>query len=216
MVSEPLHTDGGSRPVPDPTELTSKAVDALRRELIELFTKELEIRDERLRGIDSATELRIRTIERIPGDVVRHERELTEQQFLAVAQRFDGLETRSEKVESLNKIALDAAFAAQKEAAAKQDEANQKAIDKSEKATSETLNKQADLFKSTTDALADKIEDLRARLGMIDATLVGLIQKGAGGRDATTDNRANILAAVTVIVAVMAIIGFVITNVIKP
>lgn len=92
-----------------------------------------------------------------------------------VETQFRERDTRVDQITALNKVALDAAFAAQAAAAAKQDEANQKAIDKSERAVAETLNKQSDLFKSTTDGLAAQIFDIKDRQTRFEGMLNGLV-----------------------------------------
>jgi len=50
--SQPIRVQQGSTPVPDPTELTSKAVDALRTEQSELLDAKLTVIYERIRSIE--------------------------------------------------------------------------------------------------------------------------------------------------------------------
>lgn len=204
----------GDRPVPDPTVLTT---DNLRREighLTDLFDSKLAIRDERLDSIDEATKLRSDSITDIADAVdskVLHERELTEERFASVAQQFLERDTRSEREARDNKVAVDAAFAAQKEAATKQDEANQKAIDKSEVATAEKINKLEQLFKTTTDALNDKIGDTKDRQNETNLTVQGLIANGAGQTTQRTETRAQTTGNQALIGTIIGVILFVIT-----
>jgi len=184
--TQPLRqTNGGSRPVPDPTELTDRAIARLEKSLTSWFEGQLAIRDERLRGIDEATKLRLDAVGQTAdafSEQVDRLREVHDEKFHSVQVQFVERDTRQEREAKDNKIAVDAAFAAQKEAAAKQDEANAKAIDKSEIATKELLR-----------TLDDRISDIKGRLdrgegrtsGGIDAralaiTLIGLVIGAAG------------------------------------
>lgn len=215
----------GDRPVPDPTVLTT---DNLRREIGHLHDQvmaEIRIRDERLDGIDEATKLRSDSITHIAETVdgkVLHERELTEERFASVAQQFSERDTRSEREARDNKVAVDAAFAAQKEAATKQDEANQKAIDKSEIATAEKINKLEQLFKTTTDALgekidangksnSDKIDEVKDRQRTTDLTVQSMIANGAGQNAQRTETRAQSSGNQALIGTIIGVILFVIT-----
>lgn len=202
----------GDRPVPDPTVLTT---DNLRREighLTELVESKLDIRDTRIDAIDQATRL---WAESTDGKLL-HERELTEERFGSVAQQFVERDTRSEREARDNKVAVDAAFAAQKEAAQKQDEANQKAIDKSETAMDEKVNKLEQLFKTTTDALADKVDDVKQRQNETNLQVGGLIQNGAGQQAQKVEQRAVTAGQLAfgglIVTVVSLIIGYLIAN----
>jgi DNA anti-recombination protein RmuC len=178
---------------------------------------------ERLQGIDKATELLNETVNRVPTDLqkaIAQMRELLDVRFDSVALQFKERDTRSERESRDNKVAVDAAFAAQKEAAAKQDEANQKAIDKSEKATNESISKLGEVVKASNDALADKIDDVKARLSDQDSKVTSITASRQGGQDATVERRqsnAAVYAAmtigVTMILAVLTIVAFVLANV---
>lgn len=180
------------RPVPDPTELTDRAIARAEKSLTSYIDGQLAIRDERLAGIDRATELRLGGIEGIPTSIreqVEHLERLHDERFRSVDQRFVERDIRAEREARDNKVAVDAAFAAQKEAAAKQDEGNQKAIDKSETATAEKIDKLAELFRTTTDALADKIDDLKERQNAANATIAGSGAHREGSREGAADLR---------------------------
>ena len=211
MADEPqmMHS---ATPVPDPTERTiASLLEALKAER-DYVDGQLEVRDERLRGIDVATSLRLDALAEVRLALhsgISHERELSNERFSSVAQQFVERDTRSEREARDNKVAVDAAFAAQKEAAQKQDEANQKAIDKSETAMDEKVNKLEQLFKTTTDALADKVDDVKVRANETNLTVNSLIQNGAGQREQKQDQRqitAGQLAAVGIGLALLTIV----------
>jgi hypothetical protein len=205
-------TTTGSVPTPDPTERTiTQLLEALKAER-DYVDGQLAVRDERLDGIDTATKLRLDALSEVRLALnagLLHERELTEEKFTSVSQQFVERDTRSEREARDNKVAVDAAFAAQKEAAQKQDEANQKAIDKSETAMDEKVNKLEQLFKTTTDALADKIDDVKVRANETNLQVGGLIQNGAGQQQQKTEERAvtsGQLVAVGLAIAAISII----------
>jgi cation transport regulator ChaB len=165
----------------------------------------------RIDGIDKATELLSETVTRVPTEVTRevsYLNSLTMEKFKSVQTQFTERDTRSERESRDNKVAVDAAFAAQKEAAAKQDEANQKAIDKSEAATSETITKLTELFNTTISGIRGTVDDLKLQVANLNSILVN-------GQINRTDSRAvtaNTIAIVGVIVAAIlvgsALIGF--------
>jgi hypothetical protein len=162
---------------PDPTVLTTEALDRRERALHEYVDGQIGIIQERLRGIDTATQVLNETVNRVPTDMqkeVTHVRQITDEKFESVSIQFRERDTRQEREARDNKVAVDAAFAAQKEAAAKQDEANAKAINKSELATAETINKLAELFKTTTDALRRDLDDIKLAVGDIQARRLGV------------------------------------------
>jgi len=168
--------NGESRPTPDPTILTTEALERGLRSQRDYIDAQMAIRDQRLDGIDTATKLLNETVNRVPtalSEAITHLRELDEEKFQSVAQQFRERDVRSERESLDNKVAVDAAFAAQKEAAAKQDESNAKAIEKSEKATGETISSQS-----------DKIDDLKARVQ-------GLESRKEGSRESESDRHAS-------------------------
>jgi hypothetical protein len=195
--------------VPDPTSLTTAALTRASAAERDYVNGQLDVVRERFRGIDEAARLLAETVNRAPTDVtqqVGHLRELTDERFKSVDKQFGERDTRSERESRDNKVAVDAAFAAQKEAASEQNKSNTLAISKSEAATAETLNKLSELFKSTTDALADKIDDVKTSQSSTQLLVNGLIQRGSGGSEANTTAReaaANLRATIAVVISVL-------------
>ena len=167
---------------PDPTVLTTEQLLREVETVKEWVQAQLAVRDQRLDSIDKATSVFNESLTRVPTDVqnqVGHLKELSDEKFASIHLQFKERDTRSERESRDNKVAVDAAFAAQKEAAAKQDDANQKAIDKSENATSDTINKLAELFETRTTGLSGLIADLKL-------TVSGIVSVKQGGKEATT------------------------------
>lgn len=164
-----------------------------------------DIINARLSGMDEAIKLLQAINDRNPAQVdgkiaqavqlINERFATTEMRFALQDEKFDSVQTqfrerdtRGERESRDNKVAVDAAFAAQKEAASEQNKSNTLAIDKSERATAETLNKQADLFKATTDGQGRELAEVKERLTRIESErhgrqeTVGTVQ---GARDNT-------------------------------
>jgi chromosome segregation ATPase len=167
---------------------------------------QIAVLEERLNAMDKATGLLSETVNRVPTDVqkeVTHLRELDEEKFASIQTQFDERDVRQERESRDNTVKVDAAFAAAKEAATKQDEANQKAIDKAEQQTADTIEKLSELFKTTTDALADKIDDLKARVSDREGRV-----RGAGqAQEHQGSSNANLIASGAVVVSVLAVLA---------
>lgn len=211
---------------PDPSVLTTQQLDRAIKDERDWVLAKLDVLVERLIGMDKAAVLLSDTVNRVPTDVqkgMEQVREIIDEKFKSVDQRFQERDTRSERESRDNKVAVDAAFAAQKEAASEQNKSNTLAIDKSEKATAETLNKQADLFKSTTDALtgrisdekernAGEIADLKERIGKQESIKTGVIEERATNQQNNNAMYALVGLIITIILATISIIGFLSTS----
>lgn len=172
----------GLTPVPDPTTLTTEQL---------------------TRAIDSLKELLSDRINALK-DVVDERFKTHLEMFESVQTQFKERDTRSERESKDNKVAVDAAFAAQKEAAAKQDESNAKAIDKSEKSTGETIK-----------MLVGKIDELQERVtraeGKADAAQTAAVTATAMKAGDVADRRGSnsfaLAIAVAISSAVLAVAG---------
>jgi cation transport regulator ChaB len=205
--------NGANRPTPDPTILTTEALARGLTSERDYVDGQLDVLRERLRAIDVATRLLNETVNRTPTVIqleIAHLRELSDEQFKSVQTQFKERDTRQERESRDNKVAVDAAFAAQKEAAAKQDEANAKAIDKSEKATAETIKTNQELSKSTTDALTKSLDEIKLQVSRIETTKVAV-------SESKNDQRLNVgaligvggflIAIASVVIAIMVATG---------
>jgi len=195
------------RPVPDPTVLTTDQILRAVQSERDYVDGQIAVLVERLGGIDRATKLLDETVHRVPTDIqkeIAHLTGLVDEKFRSIDVQFSERDTRSERESRDNKVAVDAAFAAQKEAAAKQDESNAKAIDKSEAATTETINKLNELFRSDSKSLADKIDDLKARLTAVESIRIGGIQSESE-RHASIGSTTAILMVVIGVLTILVI-----------
>jgi uncharacterized phage infection (PIP) family protein YhgE len=215
----------------DPTPLTTAQILREISMLKELMTTHLEAVDKRFTAIDKATELFEANLTRVPTETQRAVGTLKDlvyetfktidtkfesigaqfgEKFESVDQRFKERDTRSERESRDNKVAVDAAFAAQKEAASEQNKSNTLAIDKSEKATAETLNKQADLFKSTTDTLDGKIGDDRQTINKLDGRLTTIESRGIVVRETQTQTNWGIGTMLSAFAVLISLAGLII------
>jgi len=212
----PVVDENGHPYLTDPTLLTDKAIAKAIIAERDYVDGQLAIRDERLGGIDEATKLRLTSISAIPGQIeasVGRLGDVVLEKFHSVENQFKERDTRSERESRDNKLAVDAAFAAQEKQAAAQNKSNAEAIGKSETSTSETINKLAELFQTTTNSLSDKIDDMKLRAVEESRNLrqsiseVGTIANGSDQRKVgNTESRSTLYATISVIVAIALVL----------
>jgi predicted nuclease with TOPRIM domain len=200
--------DASTPPVPDPTVLTTEALARAIAAERDYVDGQLDVLQERLRGIDTATKLLNETVNRVPTDVtkeVTHLRELMEGQFESVALQFKERDTRSERESKDNQIRVAAAFAASKEASSEQNKSNTTAITKSEGAMTESITKLAELFRTEIKALKDNLDELKSRVNGAESLRQGGVESRTEGRAAISSTTAIIGAVVAVIVVAIAL-----------
>jgi hypothetical protein len=158
-------------------------LDAVRREITSLDQR-IAVR---LDGIDKATEVFQANLTRVPTEVdkaVSHAkslhsaelsglRELVMEKFQGIGTQIKERDTQSERTARDIKAAVDAAFAAAKEAVGEQNKSNALANQKNEANFTKQLDALGDLVRTMTGGLNDKIDDAKARLTAIES-------KGAG------------------------------------
>lgn len=127
------------------------------------------------------------------------------EKFTSVDKQFTERDIRQERESRDNKIAVDAAIVAQKEAATAQDRANQKAIDKSELATAETMKAFDNLFRSTTDGIKERLTAMELAVG-------GITSAATGGKEKVASGKENLALVVSIAVMVLLFLGFIATQ----
>jgi hypothetical protein len=155
---------GGSRPVPDPTLLTTQ-------QLLREVATSREIIETRLDAMDKAIELLQRGADRSPSVIdvtVRQLQALHEEKFRSIALQFIERDTRIEQTSRDSKVAVDAALQAAKEAVGEQNKSFALAISKNEAGTIKQIEQIGVLINATTTAINDKIDDIRTRLLTIE------------------------------------------------
>jgi hypothetical protein len=214
-------TGTSNLPIPDPTVLTTQAVDRSLERVHELLSGFREVIETRLVAMDRAIKLAAddvdqsrealhREIEHLREDADRArlaQRELLQshidrvadigqEKFTAIATQFAERDTRTGQAEVERQKSLDAALAAAKEAVSEQNKANTEAIRKSELATQKQIDALVALMTTSNESLNDKIADVKARLDQGEGR--------SGGHSDSTRNLVTIiglaLTAITVIV----------------
>lgn len=218
---------GQQRPDPDPTVLTTQALFreiSQSRELFRVQTdaiigsvdQSLENSAAARHGIRELLEQRIDATGRLIDLSVAHNKELLQEQNVATTRyataetahlrevddiRFQAAERLASRESQLNALALAAAFAAQKEASAKEAEYTRIASVKSEGSVAQAIDKLGELFATQTRGLGDKVDDLKDRVGRIESLKVG-----------ATENRTGMYATIgiisTIFFLVIGILGF--------
>jgi hypothetical protein len=178
---------------PDPTSATQEAL--LRAGISERdYVKgEIRILEQRLNGMDRATELLSATVNRTPTIIqseIAHLRERMDIQVDGIQRQFVEANSSRERQSLDSRAALDAAFAAQKEAAAK-----------AERSTAETIGTNADLFRASVGGLEVQLNDLKERVVKLEATR-------QGGRETLT----GVYAAIGALATVLTIVGIILFN----
>jgi cobalamin biosynthesis Mg chelatase CobN len=193
--------DGGSRPVPDPTVLTTEQ---LLREISSLrsyIDGKFEVIQERLNGVDKATVLREENFKNFRSRVdekVQHLTDLRAEQFKTVEVRF---KERAEHAERETRI--------KKEAAAQQEAATTKAIDKSERNTADTIKTNQELSKTTTDALTKGLDELKLKVSAIESMKLGASEQ-------KTETQASVGTIAAIIGSALALIAALAVYVSRP
>jgi cation transport regulator ChaB len=157
---------------PDPSRLSSEAIVRAVSAERDYQNGQTDVLRARLNGMDEATRVLHETVTRTPTDIqkaITHLQELHSERFSSVETQFKERDTRGEREARDNKLAVDAAFAAQEKQAAAQDVSNKEAINKSEKSTAETIKTNQELGKATTDALTKSLDEVKLAVAQINA-----------------------------------------------
>lgn len=203
-----LYSGYGSRPVPDPTELTDRAIARLERTLITYVDGEIKALVARLDALDRAATARALNVDVVHDDIERrvsHLQELHDQKFAAIQVQLAERDSRVASEKKDAKLAVDAAFAAAKDTAALQEKANREAIDKSERATAETIKTNQESGRASIAALSKGLDEVKDRVTRIESAKVG-----------GTENRTNFYATIGLIATVtflfIAVFGFILAR----
>lgn len=208
-------------PVPDPTRLTTQLVDRA-------LASYREVAETRLDGMDRATQLVALDVAGITPATdakLAHMREDFDRQlaglreyilsqilnvsqvslekFAAVDARFVDRDDRAAETATQNRISLDAALAAAKEAVSEQNKANTLAIGKSEGATQKQIDAQAAQMATSYKALDDRITDLKERQSVREG-------HEQGSSTSKTERRLDVGQALMALSVLVGVVGLII------
>jgi len=183
---------------------TDKAVSALR-----------ELLGARIDGMDVATRLLAESVEKFPSDIDRSAINIREflmaqlhQVEAVAAEKFAGIAGTF----ASNALALTAALAAQKEAAAESVKSSTLAIDRANAATKETIAANAAQTTNSLGSQAATIADLKDRVVRLESGGVATATERTEQRAERTAQRLDIgqvIAVVSVIVAILSVVLYV-------
>jgi hypothetical protein len=114
----PLYSGQGSVPVPDPTALTSAAVNAAMTQMRHELETLREIIEARILALENDAALRLEALQEVRPQTerqIRHLQELHGEKFAGLEQRFHDRDARAHDVATAGKEALAAAFESAKE-----------------------------------------------------------------------------------------------------
>jgi len=184
MTAEP--SNGGAPPRVDPTVVTKEAIDMAKEDLRREVAASKELTD--LSRDSLRTE--------VMSDI-RRVNDVSDQKFDSVAQRFAERDVRFTTAVAENRIALESALAAAKEAVAVQNASDALSITKAETATQKQIDALVELFNTRTDALSTQISDVKSRLDRGEGTAHGEDRSAATGT-----------ARINIIIAALSAGGF--------
>jgi hypothetical protein len=195
--------DRDSRPIPDPTILTTQQLNREVASMKELF-------DTRLGAMDKAVGLLQAQANRSPtiGEVYAQH----EERFKAIAQQFSERDTRTEQTSRDSKVAVDAALQAQKESVNAQNISNAQAIAKSEAAFTKQIDQIGNLIQTMAKGIDDKIDDMKERITTIESRGQGIVQQ----KQDTQNVWGYVIGAIGVICVVITVVVLLLSKIQLP
>jgi hypothetical protein len=195
-------------------DLNTKAgLDLALKEAKESVHELHSIIETRLSGVDQATVLLQRILDRFPAQVdekINALRQIHEEKLGSIQVQFRERDVRTEQSSKDSKVAVDAALQAAKEAVGEQNKSSALAIAKSEASTSKQIDQLGSQITAQTKNVDDKFSDLKERLTRVEG-------QGAGVKEGThdTEHRQNnsstltvaVISAVISAIAVIVMLG---------
>lgn len=210
-------------------------VDTLHSHLLQLLDERLATVETRFDGMDKANDVLAATVNRVPTDVDRQVSQLKavhDERFhsledsigdlaASMVVRFQERDTRSEREARDNKIAVDAAFAAAKEAVAENNKSSALANDKSEASFTKQIDALANAVDSKFQATGGQVDDLKAAVAALTTQVSTLGQTVASQRTQANEARtqqnwstgvitASVLAGLSLLVAIVVAVALII------
>lgn len=166
-------TNDGSTPRPDPTTLTTQAVDRAKEEMDEKLELREKLFNTRMKALEQAVAALHEDDNPALSPYVLNQKildlvKLVAEKFKGVADQFALRDVKTEELAKAYETALQAALAAQKEAVAEQNKSSSEAIKKSEDSATEQMTQQRLLSEQRTRTNAGQIDDLKSRVGVVE------------------------------------------------
>jgi hypothetical protein len=217
---------GDWTPRPDPTLLTTEALNREVNALREVFVTRLDGYDKAIAILQVATN-RSPT----PGEInldLSNFKDLVVEKFNGVTERFkgisDSIQQRDVRLGQAEQAAKDAvttaftgsekavasAFAAAKEAVGAQSDSFDKAVTKAELATTKLLDALNVQIATSANGLDDKIDDLKALINKLDSRLTTLESRGVVGRETQTQSNWSTSTLIGVMALAISFVGLIV------
>ena len=205
--------------VPDPTKLTTDAVNAAKDDIRRELAAAREVLETRIASIEASFVLRWDDHERdlrASGDQRIALKELLNEKFTEVELRFKERDVRFDQSASANKAALDAALSAAKELVAQQNTANSLAASKSEASFTKQLDAISIVIATTDKAQSDRLLELKERIDRGDGQSSGVSATEANMRAVATARQNTMMVALFAFSALLGAIGVVLSLIHHP
>jgi hypothetical protein len=196
-----------SLPVPDPTVLTTQQLSTAISALKELFDVRVSSIEKAMEALTSGLEERSKEIR----EAVKHLERLHEEKFIRIQTQILERDVQTDKASRDVKAAVDAAFAAAKEAVGEQNKSNALAIGKSETSVLKLIDGISEIIKTNDRTNADKIGDLKDRLTIIESTTKGMSASKIEAVQTNATNWGFVVGGVGLVYGVVASIGIIVT-----
>lgn len=160
---------GGSRPVPDPTVLTTQQLFQAIASLKELFEVRVHSIEENIKLIQSDLDQRSKETR----EQVKHLELLHNEKFKRIDTQILERDGQTDKASRDVKSAVEQAFLAAKQAVDQQNNTNALSIAKSDATISKQIDGITETMKSNTKTTDDKINDLKDRVTIVESLKKG-------------------------------------------
>jgi DNA anti-recombination protein RmuC len=188
-----LTTDQLNREIETLKALLTVNIDNLHEDIVALFNQQKavpdrivqevnhlrELTEARLAEAAVATKLLQASTDRTPAQVDEKIKALADvhnEKFSSIQNQFRERDVRADQTSKQDKVAIDAALQAQKEAVGEQNKSSALAIAKSEASTDKRIDQLGGLILSTAKNVDDKFSDMKDRVALIEG-------RGTGAKD---------------------------------
>lgn len=176
-----------------------------------------ELLETRIDGMDKAIMLLQAFADRTPTTMdIQHEvtalREVAMEMFRGIKTQLLERDAQTEKASRDVKSAVDAAFAAAKEAVGEQNKSNALSISKSEVGFTKQIDGIVELIRTTSKAVDDKIGDLKERVTQIESRTQGAQVQKVESQTNATQSWGFIVGGIGILVSVATLIVLVVTR----
>jgi LPS O-antigen subunit length determinant protein (WzzB/FepE family) len=199
-----------TKPNPDPTVYTNDAIERASKALRDYLDGKIETLDQRLKGMDRATDLVETSTRGVPELIekeVAHLHELVDVEIKAIKDSLSVAEILRVEQKNDSTTGLAAALSAQKELAAAENTSNKLAISKSETSTLETIKNNQDANNTQFGTVVKSIDELKLAVGRLETTKQAVADTKKEGRDQGNYTMAIISSIIGIVLFILGIFG---------